>query len=280
MRWGILILVIVFAATAIFIGCSKEEETPPEPPSITAPQLTTIAYTDSIKVVWEDSPEADESGFKGYYFYAANTDLSGLSESELDSFLISSTPELFNEYLLPDYGDTSLDINGIYYFGIRAVRTVDSGDTLSPLRIVETSPVIIGSGKIFEYSSDSACAFNFAESTAITSSETSPNPDFYLDTCSVCSVSGYAVKSPHLSTSAWTGECGFKLLGTGDPDNFSDTDDSGMSDYYEISMQVYAIKTSTNYFVKMWVTGFGGEFPNKYIEFKYKYQTKVSYPHF
>ena len=181
MRWGVFILITIFAVILILTGCSKEEEETPEPPSITAPQLTTIAYEESIKVVWDDSPEASESGFKGYYFYVSNTNLSTLSDSELDEYLINTTPELFNEYLLTEYADTALDINGIYYFGIRAVRAVESGDTLSPLRVVETSPVIIGSGKIFEYSSDSVCAFNFEEGTAINSSETSPNPDFYFD---------------------------------------------------------------------------------------------------
>ncbi len=275
-----IVLLIALGLSVLFWGCSKEEEEPPTPPSITAPNVNTIPYTDSIRVVWKNSPEADEEGFLGYQLYISTDDLSLMSESELEACAVWDSIVLDTTYLLSSYEDSSLAINGIYYFGVRALRSTDNGDTTSPLRVVQTSPVIMGEGKIFEYSSDSVCAFNFAEGTAITSDETSPFPDIYLDTCGVCEVTGYAVKSPHLSASPWTGHTTFKLLGSGDPDEYPQTDESDMKDYCEVSMQVYAVKTSTNFYVKMWITSFGGEDPDKYIEFKYKYQTIPDYPHF
>lgn len=278
MRFTIFSVTLILLSLAIFVGCSKEEEAP-EPPSITAPQMTTIAYTDSIKVVWEDSPEAGESGFEGYYFYVSNTDLSDLSESELDTYLFNTTPELFNEYLLTDYGGAPLEINAIYYFGIRAVRAVDGRDTLSPLRVTETSPVIVGSGRVYEYSSDSVCAFNFEQGVAITSSETSPEPDFYLDDYPE-GASGLAIKSPHLAGDVWTGlQSQFKTLGTGNLDDYPETDDTDFADFVDVTTKVCAIRSVGNNYIKFQGT-FGGIAPNRYIDFTYKFQTRANYPHF
>ncbi|MCD6594603.1 hypothetical protein J7L68_02900 [bacterium] len=274
---------ILFAAISIllFYGCSKDE-TPPEPPSITAPVITPIPYDDSIKVIWANSPELGESGFKGYYLYASrNIDLASLSSSELDSYLVFDSTITDTEYFMTDYLGDSLDDGSIYYFAIKAVRTVDSGDTLSGLRVVETSPVVLGSARIYYYESDTICAFNFSDGVALSSSETEPEPDMYLDTSNT-SESGLILKSPDLAGGVWTGASQFKMLGVGGIDDFPDADATEWGNSIDVSsVRVCAIKTSQNHYAKVKVLSFGTDgFGRYYIDFDYKYQTKTNYSHF
>ena len=275
---------MLFAAISIifFYGCSKEETPPEEPPSITAPAITPIPYDDSIKVVWANSPEVGESGFKGYYLYASkNIDLSSLSLSELDSYLVFDSTITDTEYIMTEYNGDSLDDGSIYYFGIKAVRTVDSGDTLSGLRVVETSPVILGSARIYNYESDTICAFNFSDGVALSSTETEPEPDMYLDTTS-SSESGLILKSPDLAGGVWTGTSQFLMLGVGSIDDFPDAGETGWGNSIDVSsVKVCAIRTSQNHYTKLKVLSFGTDSLGRYyIDFNYKYQTKTNYPHF
>lgn len=276
--WAILIVVI--AVFSVFIvGCGKEE-TKPEPTPIDAPtSLLPIAYTDSIRICWAKSPQHGAEGFKGYLLYISMTDPATMSSAQLDSYKVWAEPSLDTTYLLTSYRGDSLDLNGIYYFAVRAVRTVDDRDTTSGLVITETSPVLMGMGTIFEIASDTICAFNFHNGVALRADETTPEPDFYLEDCPECG-SGLALKSPHLAGTAWTGHTYFKTMGTGTLDDYPQTTDNDWSDHTDVTMRVYAIKTSSNNFVKLVITGFGGESPNRFISFKYKLQTKPFYPHF
>ena len=264
-----------------FWGCGKEEPAPP-PPSITAPELTPIPYDDSIKVVWTQSPEHTEEGFKGYLLYVSkNADLSDMDETELGTHVVFTEPVLDTEYVMTDYFGDSLEDGAIYYFGVRAVRSVESGDTMSPMVVVETSPVLLGSGRIYFIGSDTICAFNFEEGVALTPEQTDPEPDMFLDTSST-SESGLVIKSPHLAGTVWTGESQFKILGVGNLDDFDQTDDSGWSDQVDVSsIRVSVVKTAQNHYVKLKISSFGTDEEGRYyINFSYKYQTKPNYPHF
>ena len=141
----ILSVFLVVISIALY-NCSEEEQ-PPEP-TITAPGLTPIAYDESLKVVRGNSPEQTESGFLGYYLYIANTNLANVPDSLLNNYRVWSTPSFQNDHIIYEYESAPLDSNARYYFGIKAVRHKDSGDTLSPMRVVETSPVWMGSSRI------------------------------------------------------------------------------------------------------------------------------------
>jgi len=270
------ITLFLFAILLFGIGCEKEDEPEPEPPSITAPALTAIAYDDSIKVIWSDSPEADEEGFQGYLLYSASN-ISSIPE-EADSYAVWAEPQLANEYIITEFDGDSLDPNARYLFALIAVLEYQSVDTLSPMTTAETSPVQMGTARIYELESSEPCAFNFAGDTAITNTETTPDPDFFLMDYPT-GANGLAIASPHLAGVAWTSEYEIKALGTGNLDDFPDATDSDLSDRADVTIKVYQIKTGTNY-AKIVISQFGGVAPNRYIDFDYKYQNKNNYPHF
>jgi hypothetical protein len=270
---------LAMLALVIFAGCSKEESNPPVAPTITTPTITPIAYDDSIRLVWNKSAESGESGFVGYGLYIANVNLASIGTTDT-SYRIWTTPQNETTFLVSQFDGNPLDSNAIYYFGIYAVRTVDSGDTTSPFSVFQMSPVILGNGRIYEFASDSVCAFNFAEARAITKLETSPSPDIYLADYPA-GVTGLAVQSPSVSgVPSWTGSTVFKQLGTGNLKDYPQTEDAAFTAFVDVTTKVYAIKTSTNHFVKLVIVSFGGISPNRYIEFQYKYQTLPNYPHF
>ncbi len=275
---GVMLAVVLLAA---FWGCSKDEPTPP-PPSITAPEVTPIPYDDSVKVAWTQSPEHNEEGFEGYLLYASkNVDLSTMTETELGTHLVFTEPITDTFYLITDYFGDSLEDGAIYYFGVRAVRSTEDGDTMSPITVVETSPVKLGSGRIYFLGSDTICAFNFEEDTALTIDQADPEPDMYLDTSNT-SETGLVLKSPHLAGTVWTGESYFKVLDVGNLDDFPETEDADWSDQIDVSsVKVSVVKTTQNHFVKLKITSFGTDSEGRYyIDFQYKYQTKTNYPHF
>ena len=279
MRWKMGLLFFALIAV-VFIGCSEEEQ--PEPPSITTPAITQIPYDDSIKVVWQNSPEVVEEGFKGYYFYISkNSNLSGMTDTELQDYLVFDSITTDTQYIMRDYQGEGLEDGAIYYFGIQAVRSVESGDTVSGLRVVQTSPVLMGEDRIYYLLSDTICAFNFSQGVAITIDQTEPEPDFYVDTSSI-SETGLLLKSPHLAGTAWTGESGFKSLGIGVLDDFSETTDDNWVEEIDVSsIRIFAIKNSQNHYVKIKINNWGSDDQDRYyINFEYKYQTKTNYPYF
>jgi len=279
---NIIIGLVALAVALAFFGCGEDETPPPSPPSITAPEVTPIPYDDSIKVVWTQSPEHNEEGFAGYYLYVSkNVRFEDMDEAELGTHLVFTSPTSDTEYLMTDYFGDTLEDGAIYYFGVRAVRTTESGDTVSPVEVVETSPVMLGGGRIYFIGSDTVCGFNFEHNIALTVDQTDPEPDMVLDT-STTSESGLEIKSPHLAGTVWTGVSQFKILGVGNIDDFPETDDTDWDEQVDVSStRVTVVKTAQNHYVKLKITSFGTDEEGRYyINFSYKYQTKTNYPHF
>lgn len=276
--------IVVFGFSILFLlflisGC-KEETTPPPPETISPPStLTYITWDDSIKFMWSKAPEHSKDGFLGYSFYSANSPITNATpESLLNTYLLNETPVLDTFHVLR--GLTSMYR---YYFAVKSVRTIDGQTRYSSLVSANSSPVIIGEDTIWQNGSTvGASSYNFANGMRRWISDTMSleiPPDIYFDTSSTDQ--GYALKSPHLLGGVLESQIThIKLLGSGNIDNFPETDDVGWSSIQDASMKVFAIKTVSQNYVKFEITGFGGSSPNRYITFRYKYQNIPNYPHF
>ena len=280
MKFKYIVLVfflISLLAGFSFMSCTKDDDEP-EPPTITISNFITIAYEDSIRIEW-NSPEADDDGFQGFYLYVSNIDLNEISTGEYEDYCVWDTPQADTTYLLDEYAGELLDMNAKYYFAVRAELSTEDGDTFSPFYIVDTSPVILGGGTIYEFASDSVCAIAFETGETMTKYETT-EPDMFLVDYPEGSF-GLAIKSPHLAgiPTSWMVETQFKTLGTGTLNDFHQTTTTGFTNQEDVTAKVYAIRSGTNY-VKLIITGFMGEYPERYITFNYKYQNKPNYPHF
>jgi len=275
-KWFLLLPLV--AALVLFGGCSDDDDEPTPPSIRSARDVTPIAYDESLKVAWTDSPDASSSGFLGYYIYISTSNLAAMSDSVMLDYQIWDTPQMVDEFLFSDYEGAPLDSNARYYMGVRAVLHADGKDTLSPIVVVETSPVKMGTVKIYEFASDSVCAFNFTQGLTLDKTETTPEPDLYLVDYSA-GVNGLKIETPSTAGVSWTRVTTLKTMGTGNLDDYPEPGATGFGAYADITLKVYAVKTGDNY-AKLVVSNFGGISPNRWIEFSYKYQNKPNYLHF
>ena len=289
MRKLLYALLLMFVGLFIIgSGCSDENPVAPEEEFSPPRNLTYRTDTTSVRLFWQPSTDRNIDDFLGYYVYVAESSIVSLTaDSLLNAYKVNQQP----------LNDTTVSVTGLtrgqrYFFHIRAAKGVDHTEyTLSnPSNEVHTSPVIIKTGTLYEFSSPlgNPSGFNFAEGTPYSMTAANANSiDIYLGTTAEGDGSADLVlKSPDKVSStnpAWDSRVSeIKSLGTGF-DNFNQTDDSGWaSNGYEIIMQgrVYAIKTPQNHFVKLEVTATSGSYPNRTITFRYAYQTITAYGHF
>lgn len=280
---GLLLGILV-----IIWGCSETNPVKPEEEFAPPRNLTYITDSSSVTLIWQHSPDKNLRDFLGYYVYMATTSIADIDQdSVLRRYLVNRTP-------LRDTICTVLNLRQgtRYYFHVRSVKGTDTTEySLSKAsNEVDTAPVLIGSGTIYEFRSTlgNPSGFSFAENRAYSMVYTNASHiDIYLGTTRSDDTEGDLVlKSPDLVSSTnpdWrTRVTQIKTLGTG-WNNFNATTDAGWnsSRYELVSLgRVYAIKTPDNHFVKLEVTNLSGSYPNRTITFRYAYQPITNYTHF
>ncbi len=273
MRNSMIFLIVSMIFVMLLIGCAGEDK----PPAIEPPTVSAIAYQTSILIHWDDSPQADKDDFRGYLLYIADLNIDTLSETALDTYKIWVDPMPDKSYSMRDYKGEPLDMTAIYWFGVRAVRRPKDTDMLSPLAIYDASPVKYNDYKIYNFASDSICAFIFKDQTGIYSTDTHSEPDIYLDG----SGSELVLKSPHLAGIAWTNQTKFKELPEIELDSIITVTDELWADTSIVAFRkTIAIKTGDNHYAIINIVDSRQSAEEKYVKFKYKYQTKPFYPKF
>ncbi len=282
---------LLLAVGMIILGLACEGENPVAPSEEFAPptNLTYITDSSSVTLMWNHSPDNGLDDFLGYFVYVAESSIVSLgADSLLDPYKANREPVTDNSYSVG-----GLTRGQRYYFHVRAVKGPDTLEyTLSnPTNEVHTSPVLIGTGTLYEFSSPlgNPSGYDFSGSRAYFMVHDNANYiDIYLGTTEEDDGAGdLTLKSPHIVQSThpeWESRISYiKSLGTG-WDNYNQTaDDFSTPEYhYErvYTGRVYAIKTPDNHFVKLEVTGTSGTFPNRTVTFRYAYQEITGYGHF
>ncbi len=275
---------IIIAALLAFIGCdSTEPEPEPEPETFDPPTgLAYMTYQDSVKIEWSPSPNAGDAGFQGYLIYRReNAGFSGLSDSELETYLVPSSP----------VGGVETTIAGLasdrkHYFATRAIKVVDGDTSLSDLsNTVDTSPTIWFEDTLWEVTGGDSviCAIDFDNQVVYPMELTHlTHIDLYLG---VDDSNYLTLKSPsHFGTEWESRVANMKRLGiaTDGLASFSDAGTIGTSTMITLSQPgtSFAVKIGSHYSKLYFVNFVGGAYPNRGIYFKAAFQEVEDYTHF
>ncbi|MGB9561228.1 MAG: fibronectin type III domain-containing protein [bacterium] len=280
--------VLALFSLVLLTTCTEENPVKPEEEFAPPRNLTYITDSTSVRLIWQHSTSRNLEDFLGYFVYVATQSIASIDQdSILRRYLVNRTPLRDTTCVV-----TNLQRGTRYYFHVRAVKGTDTTEyALSRAsNEVDTAPVLIGSGTLYEFSSTlgNPSGFSFAENRAYSMVYTNASHiDIYLGTTqSDDSAGDLVLKSPDLVQSAhaeWdTRVSQIKSLGTG-WENFNQTTDAGWSaNRYELVSlgRVYAIKTPDNHYVKLEITNMSGSFPNRTVTFRYAYQPITNYGHF
>ena len=273
--WIAMLLTLTFG---IFVGCSSNDPEPePEPEPFEAPtSLTFVTYQDSVRLDWNHSPDAADSGFLGYYVYSRIAPLANVDVDSLQDYALFADPIDAGEFSV-----TGITSSSKHYFGLRAVK-VNSGDTTySPLSVeVNTSPTIWGGGMVYEIGADTVSAVDFSGDAVYEMELIYLNEiDIYLG---VDTENNLQWRSPTMFGADWSDRVSqIKPLGTGLFSDFFEAGSGGWLDSSKVDLgKIYAFKTPDNHYVKLIVVDISGIFPDRNVEFEFAYQDVVNYDRF
>lgn len=278
----LMFLFIILAASLIIFGCSSTDPEP-EPEVFDPPTgLTYMTYQDSVKLSWSISPDAGQSGFQGYLIYRReNAGFSGLSDTELEAYLVSSSPVSGTETTI-----TGLASDKIHYFAARAIKVVGGDTTLSNLSgTVDTSPTIWFEDTLWEITGGASviCAIDFDNQVVYPMQLAHlTHIDLYLG---VDDSNFLTLKSPSNFGTEWESRvANIKRLGiaTEGLASFGDAGTIGTSTTATLTQPgtTFAIKIGSHYSKLYFVNFVGGAYPNRGIYFKAAYQEIGDYTHF
>lgn len=245
--------------------------------------LNVVPGPNWVEVMWDPSADRRLYDFRGYEVFGADRSLQGLSEEELQQFLVTPTTASTTARI-PD-----LLQGTIYYFKARAVRgtgersrltgeeeTAPRPQGIEPLMLEFSNP--FNEPKGFDFSGGEQALLSAEDPVSV------EVIDFYLGTSDPEDGDGeLQIKSPeHLASRnpLWVQrEVGFKSLGK--DWGVGETDTTGFTSRVSVSDSlVVAVRLPEGQFAKVQVTEIRNSHPFRQIQFRWAYQTIPGYAKF
>jgi hypothetical protein len=240
-----------------------------------------------VEVTWTASIDRRLFDFSGYQVFASEQSFDGLSEEELQQFLVTPVPSPSTSFLVQNLRQET-----IYYFQVRALRRL--GERSPRTTEEDTAPRPQGTEpRMLEFANpennpDGPRGFDLSMGSQVELSPESPinvdAVDFYLGTTDPEDRAGeLRVKSPeHLASRnpIWSQrQVGFRLLGK--DWGVGSIDTTGFSSSVSIAdSAVVAVRLPEGQFAKIQVTEIRNSYPFRQIQFRWAYQKIPGYAKF